>query len=166
MTQVEKAMHPGGFLYWWKRRSVRDARKKIVAYVLLLGLAILFMLPFLFMLSSSLKDPQEVFRTPPKWIPDPIVWENYPLALGQLPFWGYLRNTVAQVIGVEIGRLLSASMTAFAFARLRFRGRDALFVLVLSTMMIPYQVTLIPQFLLFRIIGWLYSLKPLNTRSV
>ncbi len=164
MTQVKVAARTGGLAYWCRRRSVSNARMKLLAYALLVGLGIAFMVPLVFVLSSSLKDPQLVFSQT-GWIPDPIVWENYPDALAQLPFWTYLRNTMILVVGVEIGRLLSASMTAFAFARLRFRWREPLFLLVLSTMMIPYQVTLIPEFLFFRILGWLNSMKPLIVPS-
>jgi ABC-type glycerol-3-phosphate transport system permease component len=130
-------------------------------YLLLAALGLVFLLPFMFMVSSSLKDPQVVFQIPPQWIPRPIFFMNYPHALAQLPFWTYLKNTVYLVVGVGIGRLLTASMTAYAFARLRFRWRDPLFLLVLSTMMIPYQVTLIPQFIMFRTLRWLNSLRPL-----
>ncbi|MHB0879191.1 MAG: carbohydrate ABC transporter permease [Anaerolineae bacterium] len=151
--------------HWWRRRSVGTFFGKAVSYVLLVALALLFMVPFAFVLSSSLKDPQLVFRVPIQWIPNPLVLQNYPDALAQLPFWTYMKNTLILVAGVEAGRLLSASLTAYTFARLRFRWRGPLFLLVLSTMMIPYQVTLIPEFLGFRILGWLNSLKPLIVPS-
>ena len=165
MTQVAGRVAPSGSMSWWRRRSVGSAVGKLVSYVLLIVVAMLFMVPFAFVLSSSLKDPQLVFRVPIQWIPNPIVFQNYPDALAQLPFFTYMRNSIYLVAGVETGRLLSASITAFAFARLRFRWREPLFLLVLSTMMIPYQVTLIPEFLGFRILGWLNSLKPLIVPS-
>ena len=161
MTQALTKPQPRMIFQWWRKRRKRDFWFKLIIYALLLCLGLLFMVPFLFMLSSSLKDPQQVWQVPPSWVPNPVFWQNYPYALAQMPFFGYFRNTVLLVIGVEIGRLLTASMTAYAFARLRFRWRMPLFILVLSTMMIPYQVTLIPQFLIFKELHWLNSLKPL-----
>ena len=161
MTQALTKPQPRMIFQWWRKRRKRDFWFKLIIYALLLCLGLLFMVPFLFMLSSSLKDPQQVWQVPPSWVPNPVFWQNYPYALAQMPFVGYFRNTVLLVIGVEIGRLLTASMTAYAFARLRFRWRVPLFILVLSTMMIPYQVTLIPQFLIFKELHWLNSLKPL-----
>ena len=131
-------------------------------YLMLLLLMAIFVAPLIWMTSSSLKPEGSVFEYPPRLIAERIQWWNYSDAWAQFPFWRSLGNTMTITMGVLAGRLLSASLTAFAFARLRFRGRGALFVLALSTMMIPYQVTLIPQFLLFRQLGWLDSMKPLT----
>ena len=130
-------------------------------YLMLLLLMAIFVAPLIWMTSSSLKPEGSVFEYPPRLIAERIQWWNYSDAWAQFPFWRSLGNTMTITMGVLAGRLLSASLTAFAFARLRFPGRNLLFMLVLSTMMIPYHVILIPQYVLFRSIGWLDSMKPL-----
>ena len=102
-----------------------------------------------------------VFLYPPEWIPNPVIWSNYPRALTVIPFFTFLRNTLTVTGFSLIGTLLSASLAAYSFARLRWPGRDALFLVVLTTLMIPYQVTLIPRFIIFRQLGWLDTLLPL-----
>ncbi len=130
-------------------------------YLLLtLGLA-LFLLPMVWLVSGSLKPDGQVFTIPPTFIPRPIVWSNYPQALNKFPFWVSLKNTMTIVIGVLLGRVLTASLVAYSFARLRFPGRSVLFVIVLSTMMIPYHVVLIPQYLIFRNLNWLNTALPI-----
>ena len=134
---------------------------RIVLYLAVLALAAVFAVPLVWLVSSSLKPVEEVFDFPPRLIPSRIVWENYTEALGQFPFVRALVNTVKIVFGVMVGRLLTASLAAYAFARLRFPLRGPLFMVVLGTLMIPFHVTLIPQFLLFRQLGWTDSAKPL-----
>ena len=132
-----------------------------ITYVILAILGILVTLPFFWMLSTSFKRPEDVFVFPPKWIPDPIVWTNFPRALTAIPFFTFLGNTLTVTVFSLIGTLVSASLAAYAFARLRWPGRDTLFLVVLTTLMIPQQVTLIPQFIIFRRLGWLDTLLPL-----
>ncbi len=98
---------------------------------------------------------------PPEVIPAPFVWSNYPAALAYFPFLQFLANTVEIVTGVLIGHLLTASLCAFGFARLRWSGRDRWFFVLLMTVMLPGTVTLIPTFLLFKLIGWVNSFRPL-----
>jgi len=150
-------------------RSVVESRRRLsllrqgVAYVLLFALGLVMALPFLWMLSTALKPDALVFRIPPQWFPRPWVWRNFIDALTILghPVHLYVWNTtVIAVLGV-IGVVISSSLVAFGFARLEFPGRDALFVLVLSTMMLPFAVTMVPQFILFQKLGWLDSFKPL-----
>ena len=102
-----------------------------------------------------------IFRFPPEFIPDPVVWSNYPKALTKLPFDLYLANTLIIVAATLVGELGVSAIVAFAFARLRWRGRDALFIVVLATMMLPRQVTLIPDFLIFRYFGMYDTYWPL-----
>ena len=130
-------------------------------YFLLVGLAAIFMAPMVWMISTSFKPEGYAFEFPPRLIAERIQWWNYTDSWKQFPFMRALGNTLTITIGTLVGRLLSASLTAYVFARLRFPGRNLLFMLVLSTMMIPYHVTLIPQYLLFKQIGWLDSMKPL-----
>ena len=117
--------------------------------------------PLIWLVSSSLKPEGQVFEYPPNFIPRSFEWVNYPEALVQFPFIVSGLNTLTIVVGVLVGRLLTASLAAYGFARLRFPGRNVLFVLVLTTLMIPYHVILIPQYLIFRDLGWLNTLKPL-----
>ena len=164
MTNLEKASstpverYGSGQSRKWVARRIGG---NVGYYIVLLFLTAIFVLPLVWMISASLKPEGYVFEYPPRLIAEQIQWWNYRDAWNQFPFWRALNNTLTITMGVLIGRMLSASLTAYVFARLRFPGRNFLFMLVLSTMMIPYQVTLIPQYLLFRNIGWLDSMKPL-----
>jgi ABC-type glycerol-3-phosphate transport system permease component len=109
-----------------------------------------------------LKTGAQTFIMPPKWIPEPIVWENYPEAFRAVPFHRYFWNTLQIVVFATLGTLVTASMAAFAFARLRFPLREPLFLLVLSTIMLPGIVTLIPTFIVFRYLKWINTLLPLT----
>jgi ABC-type glycerol-3-phosphate transport system permease component len=135
--------------------------RQIPLYFCLLILSVFFLVPLARMLSTSLESREEVYALPPVWIPHPPLWDNYTFAMAQFPFFQSLSNTMVIIVGVEAGRLLSATMAAYAFARIRFPLRNALFLLVLSTMMVPYYVTLIPQYLLFRDFKWLDTPLPL-----
>lgn len=138
---------------------------RILIYLLLLGLGATFFAPFLWLVGSSLKPETEVITYPPTFIPSRIHWENYPEAWNQFHFLRGFFNTLTIIVGVLIGTTLTSSMAAFAFARLRFPFQGPLFLLVLSTMMIPYHVTLLPQYVIFRDLGWLNSFKPLIVPS-
>jgi multiple sugar transport system permease protein len=107
-------------------------------------------LPFLWMLSTSLKPESQIFRFPPVWIPGKWEWRNYRAAMEAAPFGRYFLNTAIFATAATISNLLFCSMAAYAFARLRFRGRDVLFILVLGTMMIPGQVTMVPVFIMLK----------------
>jgi multiple sugar transport system permease protein len=110
-------------------------------------------MPFLYMLSTSLKPPNQVFAFPPRWIPDPIVWNNYVVAVARLGIGPFL-NSVAFTAAVVLGQGLVTTMGGFAFARLRFPAKNALFVAYLGTMMIPFVVTMIPTFVIVARLGW------------
>jgi multiple sugar transport system permease protein len=146
---------------FFKRQSVQDTVRRTIVHLVLAGIGFVLMIPFLWMLSSSLKSEAEIFRFPPTWIPERFLWHNWSDALQKFPIVRSVRNTMFIVLGSMAGTLISGSLTAFAFARLRFRARDALFLLVLSTMMIPVHVTLIPQYILFTKLKWIDSFKPL-----
>lgn len=132
----------------------------ILYLVLILG-ALVFMMPFLWMLSTSLKTPDLVTQYPPVWIPPKFMWSNYVQTWKTVPFGLFTKNTLQVALLATIGTTLSACVVAFGFARIRFPGRNALFVLMLSTMMLPGIVTLIPGYILFRELGWIDTLKPL-----
>lgn len=153
-------------LVWTERRGRvwYQARRRAIAlavHATLLAGAVLVLLPLAWMLSTSLKEPGDVFLFPPRWVPDPIQWDNYREALTVLPFGRYFLNTLL-ITGLDIiGKLLSCSLVAFGFARLRWWGRDAMFLVMLATLMLPHHVTLIPQFVAFRAFGWFNTLLPL-----
>jgi ABC-type glycerol-3-phosphate transport system permease component len=113
------------------------------------------------MLSTSVKPSGEVFLYPPKWIPSRFEFQHFVQPWTEVPFGTFYRNTVA-IAGIDIvATAISSSMVAFGFARMRFPGRNVLFMVVLSTLMLPYQVTLIPQYVLFSLLHWVNTLRPL-----
>ena len=124
-------------------------------------LSAIFLIPFFWLVSTSLKEQGQVFAYPPVWIPDPIMWSNYAEALHRAPLLLWLRNTAFITAMTIIGNVVTSSIVAFGFARLRFPGRNVLFVLLLSTMMLPDIVMLIPRFIMFRTISWTDSFLPL-----
>lgn len=143
------------------RRVRNDVLRRVLAYLFTTALAVMFATPFLWMVSSSLKSLADLAKYPPVWLPDPIVWQNYPDALKAAPFGQYFLNTMTVTFAAMLGQLISCSLVAYGFARLRFKGSNFWFVILLSTMMLPTQVTLIPQYILFRELGWLNSFLPL-----
>lgn len=147
-------------------RRRKFARKLIAGtftYLVLIVTAALFIIPFLWLLITSLKQANQVFTDPPIWIPNPIAWDNYAQALltPAFPFLNLMRNTLFYVISTTIGTLISSSLVAYGFSRIRFQGRDLLFAVTLSTMMMPGIVTLIPTYVLFKTIGWVGGYAPL-----
>lgn len=154
-------MTQGAAIPLWQRKSVHHMVLMAVTYFLVLGGLVVLMVPFGWMISTSLKTLQQAFAFPPTWIPSPIRWRNYPDSWNYMPFTLYLRNTVIITASSMLGQVTSASLVAYAFARMRAPGRDLLFMLVLSTMMLPAQVTMIPRFILFKYLGWFNTFKPL-----
>lgn len=132
-----------------------------LAYLILVLGGILMVMPFVWMISTSLKTVSQAFRFPPEWIPNPLVVDNFIKMWTQQPFSVFLVNSAKISILVGIGQGLTCSMAAYAFARLKFPGRDAIFVLLLSTLMIPYLVVMIPMYLIMRQLGWLNTHLPL-----
>ncbi|MDP9313273.1 MAG: carbohydrate ABC transporter permease [Chloroflexota bacterium] len=116
--------------------------------------SIVMLLPFIWMLSTSLKLPADIFTFPPVWIPSEIAWSNYAKTVSAMPFGRFYFNSFVVATSVTVLQLLVSSLAAFAFARLRFPGRNGLFLLYLATLMIPFQVTMIPNFILMRFLGW------------
>jgi ABC-type glycerol-3-phosphate transport system permease component len=131
----------------------------IYALLVILGAAIL--LPFLWTISSSLKPYGAGIKFPPEFIPSTFVWDNYPKVFRTIPFFNYLKNSVFVTCVALLGELFSASLVAYSFARLRFPGRNKLFLLVLATMMVPYPVTMVPTFIIFKLLGVVGTYLPL-----
>jgi ABC-type glycerol-3-phosphate transport system permease component len=141
-------------------RAMRMAGS-ILRHLLVIGLSLVFAMPLIWALSTSLKTEPQVYIVPPKWIPDPIQWSNYPNALTRVPFLYYMLNTVKIAIPSVFGTVLSCTIAAYGFARIRWRYRDLFFFICISTMMIPYQVTMIPLFITFKNLGWINTYLPL-----
>ncbi len=139
----------------------RDLLQQVVIHIILLSAVTLMLIPLAWTLSTSLKPPGEVFDFPPKWIPSRILWSNYIEATTAINFFQYLWNSVV-ITGLSIvGKVISITLVAFSFARLRWWGRNTLFLIMLATMMLPPHVTLIPQFILFKYLNWINTFKPL-----
>jgi multiple sugar transport system permease protein len=145
-----------------RRRDVLGVLLRVLVYLIILGGSIIFMLPALWMLSTALKPLSEANAFPPVWIPSTIQLSNFVKPFQELPFGRFYLNTLTITVVSIVGVLLSCTPVAFAFARLKFRGRSTLFVLVLATMMIPDQATLVPQYVLFARLGWTNTFRPLT----
>jgi len=146
---------------FWQSQRVRKTVFAIIWYLLLSVTAVAVMLPFIWMLSTSLKGPKEVFAYPPSWIPAEWRWQNYVDAWRGARFGRYFFNSVFVALAVTLGQVVTCSMAAYAFARMRFKGKDLLFALYLSTTMISTQVTLVPSYLVMKWLGWMDSYKAL-----
>lgn len=134
-------------------------------YALLLSGSVLFLMPLAWMLSTSLKGDVGMFSIPPKWIPEPVQWDNYVKAVQAFPFVRYSLNTIFITALTMLGSMLSSAFVAYAFAKLRWPGKNAWFIVMLATMMLPPQVTMIPLFIFYKEIGWYNSYLPLIVPS-
>ena len=129
--------------------------KKIFLHLVIYSLALIVIAPFIWMILTSFKDMSEIYVYPPKWLPEKFNFDNYVKAFTAAPFGRYYFNSLVVAFAVTLGQLITCSMAAFAFARLRFKGRDVLFYVFLGTMMIPYNVTMIPSFMVLYWLGWI-----------
>jgi len=147
---------------WFGRKSVQQTIKKAFLYIVLSVAAALLAIPLFWMLSTSLKSLQHQAAWPPVWIPHPLAWRNYPDAYNFLPLGRYTANTLLIVAVTMVGTFFSCPIVAYAFARIRFPGREALFVVLIATIMLPQAVRLIPTYLMFDWLGWLNTYLPLT----
>lgn len=141
-------------------------RSKILAsfssrMVLILIITIIYVSPFFWMLSTSLKADHDLFLSPPKLIPNPLIFQNYKKALEYFPFFRYFKNSLVITFGTILGTLLSCSLVAYSFSKLRWWGRNFFFYVMIGTVMIPFAVTVIPQFIIFVKLGWINTFLPL-----
>lgn len=143
------------------RRKKRHITKQFTAHVFLILFGISFLFPFVWMLSTSLKPESQIFKWPPEWIPETFMWQNFPEALTFVPFALYFKNTLVICVLTVLGTIISSALVAYGFARIQWRGRNIFFFLMLTTMMLPYQVVMVPLFLVFKEIGWVGTFKPL-----
>lgn len=150
--------------FWESKRNRERLAHLAVHGILIIG-GFLVLVPLVWQVLSSLKDVGQIFLFPPRWIPNPVRWSNYVGIFELMPFGLYAFNSTFITVSNIIGYMLSCTIVAYAFARLRARGKAVLFVLVLSTMMLPQQVVMVPLFVLFRLLGWIDTFKPLIVPS-
>jgi multiple sugar transport system permease protein len=134
---------------------------RVLLYVVVFVLAVGYAAPLLWMVSTSLKTDPQVYTVPPIWIPNPMRFVNYPEALSQRPFGTFALNSIKYALLTVVGAVLSNTLVAYGFSRIRWPGRDILFFFCISAMMIPFQVRMIPLYLIFKQLAWLNSYKPL-----
>jgi multiple sugar transport system permease protein len=152
-----------------RRRRIEHLGSRVLIYALLIFGALLILVPFVWMVSTSLKVEKQLFEWPPRWIPDPIAFENYTDAWTQLgsiapglTFWRIIGNTLFITVLAMFAEMFSAAVVAYGFARFRFRGRDLIFFIMLSTMMIPDVLTRVPSFLIWRELDLINTYDPLT----
>lgn len=141
--------------------SAQRSLGSLFKHAVLIFFGFFYVLPLLWMLSTALKTDQQVLAFPPVWIPDPVMWSNFIESFSFVPFAIFLKNSLVISGLTVIGALVSCILPAYAFSRLEWRGRDALFFLVISTLMLPYQVTMVPLYVIFNKLGWVDTLLPL-----
>jgi multiple sugar transport system permease protein len=137
-----------------QHKTVRLAGRALL-YIIMYGAALLTLAPFLWMVLTSFKPLGEIFVYPPTWWPEDFSLENYESAFSAAPFGRYYFNSVFVALSVTLGQLVTCSLAAYAFARMKFWGRDVLFYIFLGTMMVPFHVTIIPGFLILNWFGWI-----------
>ena len=145
------------------RESARLAHSvaRALIYLALLAGAVWFLAPLLWMATSSVKPKADVYQYPPVLLPLPPRWSNYADLFAAWPVWTYLRNTLTITMPSVLGQVLSSSLVAYSFSRVRWPGRNVIFIVVLATLMLPFQVTMIPLYIIFRQFGWIGTFAPL-----
>ena len=157
--EVEKAVARATPGVMANTRTVTMLQRLLIYAILIAGLLIV-LFPLVWMLSASIKPKSEIFAFPPAWIPSVPLFSNYPRGLETMRFPMALTNTLLIAIPCLIGQVVTCSLVGYGLARFRFPGRDALFILVLATMMLPSQVTLIPTYVLFSRLGMVDTFWP------
>ena len=146
---------------WSQRRLWSSRLSRIAPMVLLIILALVYLTPFIWMISTSLKTIAQSIASPPAILPNPIVFKPYTDALTKMNYPLALRNTLIYAVPAVIGTVISCSLVAYGFALVQWRGRNAMFLIVLATMMLPSQVTLIPLYVIYAKLGWINTYLPL-----
>src|SRR5437764_83757 len=146
---------------WRQNRRVQDRIKKALAYIICTFMAVIYIFPLYWLLVTALKTDQEIFQSPPSFLPAIPQFQNFVTATNYIPFWRYMGNTFFIAILSIIGTLLSCTLVAYGFARIRWPGRNIFFLIYLSTIMLPAQVTMIPLYIIYRQIGWVGTFLPL-----
>lgn len=139
----------------------RISSGRMLSYIALIGGSLLMLMPFYWLISTSLKTLKNIYVFPPQWFPNPIRWQNYTELFAEVPVLLYTRNTLTITVYNVIGTVFSASLAGYSFARLRFRGRDLVFSILLATVMVPFAVTMVPLYVMFSKLGWVGTFLPL-----
>lgn len=148
-----------------QRKRTRRTVTTVVRHVVLVLLSLLFLTPFVWMVSTSLKTNEQVVEWPPRWIPNPLQPSNYSGVFETVPLLTYAKNTLIVTLFSVIGAVVSNALVAYGFARIQWRGREVLFIITLGTLMLPFQVTMIPLFIMFTKMGWVNTFFPLIVPS-
>ena len=143
------------------KKQLESRIRLLVTYGILILGAIFILLPFLWMILTSMKPANEVLLMPPKWFPSHIQWENYQEAFQAVPFFTYLKNSILVSFLITSCELITTILAAFAFSQLKFRGKQAVFLLLVATMMVPGEILIIPNFVTLARLGWIDSYKAL-----
>ena len=143
------------------RYRIEGLLQQLTAHAALILFGIIFMLPFLWMISSALKPSADIFQIPVRLIPERVIFSNFPESIRAINFLGYLGNTFIYSIGIMVGAILSNVFIAYGFARIQWPGRNTVFIIVIATMMLPSQVRFIPLFITYSRWGWLDAFLPL-----
>lgn len=146
---------------WRYNRLMQERFKKGIAYVICTIMAVIYVFPLYWLLVTALKTDSEVFQLPPTFLPLNPQWQNFTAATEYIPFWQYMGNTFIIAIVSIIGTLLSCTLIAYGFSRISWPGRNIMFIIYLSTIMLPAQVTMIPLYTIYRQIGWIGTFMPL-----
>jgi ABC-type glycerol-3-phosphate transport system permease component len=141
--------------------KMKQLFNRSLGYLILIGGGLIMVAPFFWLVSSSLKAPGKIFVFPPQFIPNPVRWQNYVDVFTMVPVFLYARNTLIITVTSTIGTVLCTIITGYAFARLRFKGRDTIFGILLATLMLPYVVTMIPIYIFFSRLHWVNTFWPL-----
>lgn len=146
------------------RRGVHFKRvvMQVLTYTMLIGGAAVALIPFIWLVRSSLMGPGQIFTSPPEWIPRPFTWENYTDSLTVIPFARYFLNTMKIELFTVVGTVITSACAGYSFARLRWPGRDLIFGILLTGLMLPYAVTLIPTFIFWQKLGAINTYIPLT----
>lgn len=142
-------------------RNKKRTISKAATYLALIIISFVCLVPFYWMIRSSLMDMSQIFKMPPEWIPKPIRFSNYKEALTMLPFTKYFTNTLIIVVLSVSGTVITSSLCAYSFSRINWKGRDKVFGILLTAMMIPFAVTLIPTFIGWQKLGFVNTYAPL-----
>lgn len=139
----------------------KNALSTMGIYLILFIGALFIIVPFFWMVSTSLKSSQEIISLPIKWIPEKPLFENYKIALSYAPFDKYFINSIVVTISITIGELITTIMASYAFAKIKFKGRDIIFALLVGTMMVPSEILIIPNFITITKLGWVDTYQAL-----
>lgn len=162
MTLDAASAHHRDNLHVSSRATWRSYAQRLMAHAALIFLSAVFIVPFFWMVTTSVKTDAQLFEFPIEWVPNPVTLDHYRYGLTFVPFGRYILNTLF-VAGVSVaGTVLSCSMVAYSLARISWPGRNVLFIILLATLMIPFPVTMVPLFIMFSNMGWVNTFLPLT----